>query len=93
MIWQRDPSSAIMHGFSVRVHDPDYVKGPVTLYAVGEENVLQVAKEYNDTTTDRVSRQCVAVLLLWRDNRLVECQHLYFNITGDNHVQSANNNP
>ncbi len=79
-IFQHDPSSAVTQGFSVRISDPDYVNGPVTLYAVGAENILQVAKEYNDSTTDPVSRQCLATLLLWRGKGLVECQHYYFEI-------------
>lgn len=79
-IWQRDPSDVIMQGFSVRISDPDYINGSITLYAVGAENLLQIANEYRDTTTDHGSRQCLATLVLWRTNRLVECQHYYFNI-------------
>ena len=80
LTWTAYPSSAIMNGFSVRISDPAYISGPVTLYAVGEENLLQVAGEYKKTTTNHVSRQCIAALLLWRHDHLVECQHLYFDI-------------
>jgi len=80
MIWTAYPSSDVMNGFSVRISDPAYISGPVTLYAVGKEDLLQVAGEYKKTTTSHVSRQCIATLLLWRKYRLVECQHLYFDI-------------
>lgn len=80
MIWQHWATSAIMNGFSIRVSDPDHIGGPVTAYAIGEQDLLKAAKDYAATTTDRVQRRCIATLLLWQKGKytVTECQHIYF---------------
>ncbi len=88
MIWLQRATSDIMQGFSVRVSDPDHLGGPIMAYAIGEENLLEAARDYANTTTDRVERQCIATLLLWQAGRasITEVQHIYFRVPGPNPI-------
>lgn len=80
MIWQHWATSDIMNGFTIRIQDPDHIGGPITTYAIGEKDLLAAARDYANTTTDRVKRRCIATLLLWQKGRtsITECQHIYF---------------